>query len=215
MGFGPFSSDSKTSTTTTNQNAGFSEIGGGVSSINLTGGGKKSQTNLDVSLSDYGAIAGGLEAAAKAFDFGGDAFLFGRDAMSGSYGFGADALGTVDRSVDALLSTSRDASASSAQSLVEGYDFGRSALNYASDQASDALKAVGDANFNVLDFAKSLFDQVTGANQTLTQSNLTGLTGLAKQTSASADDRVTKVAGYALLAIAAAMVLPAIIGKLK
>jgi len=57
MGFGPFSSESKSSTTTTTQNAGFSEIGGAATSLNITGGGKKSNQIVNVLTTDYGALA--------------------------------------------------------------------------------------------------------------------------------------------------------------
>lgn len=56
MGWGPFSSDSKSSTTTTTQNAGFSEIGGSATSLNITGGGKKSRQDISVNMLDGGAI---------------------------------------------------------------------------------------------------------------------------------------------------------------
>lgn len=62
----PFSSESRTSTTTTTQNAGFSEVGGQALSINLTGGGKKSSQATTVNILDAGAID-------KAFTFAGQA----------------------------------------------------------------------------------------------------------------------------------------------
>lgn len=58
MGFGPFSSDSKSSTSTNTQNAAFSEVDGPATSLNIVGGGKKSITK--VSVTDGGAIAGAL-----------------------------------------------------------------------------------------------------------------------------------------------------------
>lgn len=60
MGFGPFSSESRTRVTTTSSafNTGFSEIAGPATSINVnvTGGGKKSATSTVINLTDQGAI---------------------------------------------------------------------------------------------------------------------------------------------------------------
>lgn len=51
--------DSKSKSTQSSQNAGFSEVDGPATSVNITGGGKKSTTA--VSLVDGGAIRGALE----------------------------------------------------------------------------------------------------------------------------------------------------------
>lgn len=62
-------SSSKSSATNTSQNAAFSEVAGAASSLNVTGGGKKS--NQVFNILDAGAVSGGLSLAQMV---AGDAF---------------------------------------------------------------------------------------------------------------------------------------------
>jgi hypothetical protein len=93
---GAFNSDSKSETTNTTQNSGFSEIGGGASSIQLTGGYRSPQT-ITVNQLDSGAIA-------RAFDFAGS---IANDALHQVELAGSNAKSTVTEAVQAVSESAR------------------------------------------------------------------------------------------------------------
>jgi hypothetical protein len=109
----------------------------------------------------------------------------GRDSL----GIGADPAGRgLDRAYEFSGDTAKIA-----------YDFSSDTNKQAYDFAGGALSAVTDFADSTRMETSSLFKQSLGS-----------IADLAMQTSASTDDRVAKVATYAVLAVVAAMVLPAI-----
>lgn len=165
-------------------------------------------------VTDHGAVAAALDVGIEALRLGGDGLdsslsFAGRsvdaivDVNRGAFDFGRDAL-------DANSDISRTAIAEIAdfggRALGEVSTFGRDALGEVSDFGRDSMESVLRAGEGVLDFARDIFADSLDAQKGLTESNLTGLTTLAKQTSESADDRVTRTAGYAFAAIAVVMI---------
>jgi hypothetical protein len=75
------------------------------------------------------------------------------------------------------------------------------------------LNRVTEVSRGVLDFAAELFGSATDAQSKLTQDSLAGINDLALQTSSTSDDRVAKIALYALIAVAAVFILPRLFGK--
>lgn len=140
-----------------------------------------------------------------------------------------------DRSTTTLISTDQGAIEAAARSVREALGFASDvgAQSLAAAQAANsaglsfgasAIKSVSDTNANALGLLVNLTQQginaSTGiardaaeANASATREAIAGFSSLAKQTSASSDDRVSKVAGYALAAVAAAIILPAIFGR--
>lgn len=82
-------------------------------------------------------------------------------------------------------------------------DVNADSLDFASDVSANAINRIADfaelGQATVIDAAGGIFDRA-----------LNSIGNLAMQTSASTDDRVAKVAVYAILAAAAALVLPAV-----
>lgn len=119
--------------------------------------------------------------------------------------FGAIA-GAVEISKEALQ-LGGDAVNRSTELAGRGLDFAQDvnadSLDFASDLTGTALERIADlaesGQSGVIDAAGSLFDRAVSS-----------ISDLAMQTSQSTDDRVAKVAVYAFLAAAAAVVLPAV-----
>lgn len=167
--------------------------------------------------------------AGRAVDAGGqatrDALAFGGDVSREAFGFGGaiarDALGEVSRANERSLAEVADfghrslaeISTFGGRAIGEVADVSGRALGEVSSFGDRAITALSDAQAGVLDFARDLFGGATAAQEKLVSSNIEGLTGLARQTSESADDRVTRVVGYLALAAAAAFVLPAILRR--
>jgi hypothetical protein len=102
-----------------------------------------------------------------------------------------------------------------------GLDNARAAAAGSINFAGTAIGQLADANANSLDVLKGLvsgaFDSsktlardVIAANKEATATAISGFGSLAQQNSQSSDDRVQKVALYALVAVAAVFILPAI-----
>jgi len=89
MGFGPFSSESRTTNTTRTQNAAFSELSGS-NAVAIEGEGNT------ISLSDFGAIGAARDIASQAFD---QVELSGKSAAE-----------TVSRAVAAVSESNREES---------------------------------------------------------------------------------------------------------
>jgi hypothetical protein len=77
--------------------------------------------------------------------------------------------------------------------------FGRSALDNVARVNADSLSLLGGLITGAID-----------SSRTLARDAIEGFGSLATRNSASTDDRVTKLAGFALAAVAAAFILPAI-----
>lgn len=167
----------------------------------------------------------------------GGAFNALTDIGTDAVNLSRDALGTAERSTTASLDNallaygkSLDFSADVVGGAFEGLDrsgerverFATTALESNTGLANDAfasnldvttraLDAVADAGAGLLDFAESLFSTSVAANERLTDQNVAGLTALATQNSATSEDRISKIVIYAIVAIAAAWILPKII----
>jgi hypothetical protein len=184
---------------------------------NFTSTGKNSNTNVNLNLTqtDYGALEAAHALGTEALQMGsqalGDVLEFsGRgldnvlEANRGALAFGETAISSNEKVArDALIGYQDLAS----DSLHQIGTFGRDSLDSVTKFGNDSLSAVLDASAGVLDFAKGIFSDALSANQTLTKNNLEGLTSLAQQTSESADDRVTRTAGYAFAAIGVVMLV--------
>lgn len=168
-----------------------------------------SRAGLDVA-TDISAAA--IDLGRSGFESGEQVAFAGLDnaraAQEGAFSFAGDvitsALDTTGQASDRIAKFSYDV-------LDANTSLSREALASQSSLAGRAIDAVSDAGANVLDFAAGLFTEATEAQAQLTDQNLSGLTSLAHQTSASADDRVQKVALYAFIALVAALVLPRLI----
>lgn len=183
------SSTTVNETDVTNLSQGFENIDGTV----LAGSGSLTITNtatdggaLDAaaSIADR-ALSVGLDVSREALDVGRSALdtalLTNQRGLDNALAFGSRSLSSVDAArADALNLADRSVS-SIADLSDRGFSFAESTLGA-------ALRAVGDA----------------------TDAAIGGVQSLARQTTASEGDRVSKVAIYAVLAVAAALALPAI-----
>ncbi len=177
---------------------------------------------VTINATDGGALNAALDISREAADLGRSAIELGngvanaglenaQSAYTGALDFGADIAkngfdaweGATDR-VARFATDSLDANSSLAREVIQSQGA----------NANRALDTVADSTAGVLDFASGLFGQAIKAQTDLTDTNLAGVTGLAKQVSQSAtqstNDAISKVATYALIAVAAIFVLPAI-----
>lgn len=153
-----------------------------------------------ITTTDHGAIAGALDVGIEALRLGGDVVS---DGMSLA-GRGFDAAEDMTRAtLDSNIAVTREALRFSEGAVGDALGFGRDALDLTGATTRDALQ-------RITEFGDLALEGSLAFARDLTDANLTGLTALAQQTSASADDRVTKTAMYAFAAVAAIMVLPAI-----
>lgn len=147
-----------------------------------------------VTSTDYGAIN-------SAIDIGLEALQMGQTNLD-------TAASLAGRGLDTALDATRSA-----------LDFSDSVVRSNERVASDSIQRIADfggvALGESLDFARDVFEGAGSALRNVTESNIAGLTSLAKQTSESADDRVSRTAMYAFAAIAAVFVLPALFGKAR
>lgn len=86
-------------------------------------------------------------------------------------------------------------------------------IDLAGDVTRDTFDFSSDAIARIADFAEAGNRTFVESAAGLVDKSLRSIGELALQTSASTDDRVTKVATYAFLAAAAAVVLPAVFNK--
>lgn len=189
--------------------------GKGNSRANTSSNATNTQTttnNVDNSVhtSDMGAIAAAFEHGQAALDLGRDSL----DTAANFAGRAGDQAGAV---ASQSLANSRDALRDSldfGDAVLQRFaEFGDTALASYEGISSDALNRVTESSRGAFDFARDLFGAANDATSRLAADNLSGLTSLAQQTSASSDDRVTKIALYALVAVAAVFILPRIFGK--
>jgi hypothetical protein len=125
------------------------------------------------------------------------------------------AIGSAERSIaGALGSAERIASGGIAGAIAAnsaGLAFGESALNRVSQVQEGSLGLLAGLVDKSIDSSRTLARDSAEANAATVASAISGFGSLAKQTSASSDDRVTKVAGFALAALVAALVLPSLL----
>jgi len=88
--------------------------------------------------------------------------------------------------------------------------FGTSALQQVADVNSNSLDVLSGLVSGLIDNSKTIARDSIEASANATTAAAAGFGELAKQTSASTDDRVGKVAMYAFAALAAVFVLPAL-----
>lgn len=97
--------------------------------------------------------------------------------------------------------------------LDNALDFANTTSARSTEAQLDVIKAALDATqsafSDAIHFTQAGLDNLS-SNQA---SALGSVTALAKQTSASESDRISKLAGFALLAIAALVILPKVFGK--
>lgn len=130
-------------------------------------------------------------------DISGDAFNLGRDA------------------IDANLAATNASLDNAQQAYGRSLDFAADITSGAFDQVGEAndriTRFAGDSVTGILDFARDLFGDALSAQSDLADQNVAGLTALATQNSASSEDRISKIVIYAIVAIAAAFILPKVI----
>lgn len=189
-----------------------------VTNINLqdTDGVAIAGSGNTVTTTDHGALDLAGRFVNSALDVGIEALRMGQtnlDTAASLAGRGLDtALDATRSALDFGESTVRSNEALATEAMRNIVDFGGVALGEVSGISREAISSVLDAGQGVLDFATGIFDSALRSQQDLTAQNLSGLTALARQTSESADDRVSRTAMYAFAAIAAVFVLPALFG---
>lgn len=185
---------------TTNEQTTVNQVDNRVFDLSGDGALLVSGAGANITTTDHGAISAATDISRAALDIGRSAFQSGADvAIAGL----DNALSLADASSERVARFASDA-------LDANSALASETLASQSGLAGSAIDAVSDATSGVLDFAAGLFGDALGAQKQLTDQNLTGLTALAKQTSASADDRVQNVALYAFIAVAAILILPRI-----
>lgn len=129
---------------------------------------------------------------------------------------------TVNQSIDAgALKTAESITKGSFGLVGAGLDnaqaasagalaFGKSALEQVADANASSLDVLAGLVSGAFDNSKTIARDALAASAQATSDAAAGFGALAKQTSASTDDRVGKVAMYAFAALAAVFVLPAL-----
>lgn len=87
---------------------------------------------------------------------------------------------------------------------------GADTLSFVSKVNADSLNVLAGLASNSIDASRTLARDSASDNAGFLQSALSGFGTLAKQNSASADDRIVKIVGLALAAVAAVLILPAL-----
>jgi hypothetical protein len=141
--------------------------------------------NRDQSVNDSGNVYS---------DFG--AISAGRDLAESALSFASEA--------------GSNASGLAAASTNRALDFGADALTTVQRVNADSIELLGSLVGQTIDATKTLAREGAQANSTTLSDALGGFKQLAIQNSESDADKMTKVIGYALAAVVAALVLPAI-----
>jgi hypothetical protein len=171
--------------------------------------------------------ASGSSIIGGAFDLGGnsvsgankvasDAVKANRDALDSAFGFGSNALaGAFGSNADALTgafkfgTSAMDNLAEVTKNSYEGaLSFGTNALDTVRSLNSSSLDLLGALASGAVDNSRTLARDAIDSNNAATKAAINGFQSLATQNSASSDDRLQKVVQYALVAIAAIMILP-------
>lgn len=199
MGF--FDSKSKTVTQTlydTDTNTVQTDQSGN-SGVNISGGGSLSSDSHDVSTVD-----------SRSFNDSRDMSV--RD--SGNVYLDAGAVrGGLDLAQTAL-SFANEAGANAAGLVQSGANralqFGSDALTAVQRVNADSLSLLGGLVTQTIDASKTLAREGAQANASTLADALGGFQKLAVQNSETSDDKITRVIGFALAAVAAVVVLPAL-----
>jgi hypothetical protein len=122
---------------------------------------------------------------------------------------------TDDRDIYDSRTTNTTLSDSGA--IAAGRELGVGALGVARDSLSslervnaDSLKLLSGLADKSIDASRTLARDAAASGSDFLETAIGGLSSLAKQNSQTSDDRLTKVVGIALAAVAAVVVLPAI-----
>lgn len=177
---------------------------------------------VTINATDQGALNTALDISKAAANLGGGAIDTGervaiagldnaRSAYTGALDFAANAATSAS---DAWSGATDRVARFAADSLDTNSALSREVIASQGASANRALDTVANSTAGVLDFASGLFGQAIKAQTDLTDTNLAGVTALGKQVSQSAtqstNEAISKVAVYALVAVAAIFVLPAI-----
>lgn len=196
---GKGNSRANTSSQTTNQQTTNNAVDNrvfGEGSISLEGTGN----TVNHTTTDFDALR-------TAGEISSDAIALGREGIVSGFDFAGRGL---DTAINAVRDTSRD-SMDFAEFLS-----GRS-LDSVTGIADSAISQVAGTSREAFDFADRSLTTVAGLAEgvgtfakDLVSDTVAGFKDLTMQTSASSDDRVTKIATYAVIAVVLAMVLPAL-----
>lgn len=96
------------------------------------------------------------------------------------------------------------------QALTGALNFGRTSVDSIAKVNADSLSLLGGLVSGAIDNSRTITRDSLAASKDSVQQAISGFQSLATQNSQSSDDRVQKVALYALAAIAAVFILPAL-----
>jgi hypothetical protein len=172
-------------------------------------------TNLNVQDTEGVTIAGSDNVSVTTTDFG---------AIDAALDIGLEALRMGQTNLDTAASLAGRGLDTALDATRGALDFSDSVVRTNERVASDAIERIADFGGvalgevrgfgdSALDFASGVFDRALNAQADLAGANLQGLTQLARQTSESADDRVSRTAMYAFAALAAVFVLPPLLQR--
>jgi hypothetical protein len=99
---------------------------------------------------------------------------------------------------------------SDAGAIDAGRELGVRALSTVERVNADSLELLAGLANNTIDASKTLARDSAESHSSFLQDAIAGFGSLAKQNTQSADDRLTKIVGIALAAVAAVVVLPAL-----
>lgn len=197
--------------------------GKGNSRANTASTANTSQTttnNIDnrVYTSDFGAIQEGADVAREALRTGENVFLdlgnlaesLGIEAIRGSGEQLNRGLDFAQNAYETSLGFGRDVTSDAVNAVA---DTANRSIDTLSASQSESLGFISDLVNGLFGFAGDTIDKVGAQAETLAGQSIEGNQSLARATSESADDKVTRLGGYALAAIAAIFVVPAIFGK--
>jgi hypothetical protein len=115
--------------------------------------------------------------------------------------------------VSGAVEISKEALGLGREALQTGASAWRTAADLARDVNSDSLDFAGNTLEYLASSAESTQKSLLDGARDLFKGSVASISELAMQTSATGDDRVAKVATFAVLAVAAAMILPAVFRK--
>jgi len=133
---------------------------------------------------NFSNLGGGvsLQSTTNVQTLDGGALNVAGNIASGAYGLGSQALGLGAKSLDSIAKVN-----------------------------ADSLTLLGGLVSGAIDNSKTMARDAILAGSNTVSSAIAGFKSLAEQNSASSDDRVQKVAIYALVAFAAVMILPKLV----
>lgn len=164
--------------------------------------------------SDFGAVSAAFDsnnnAISSVTDISADAISLGRAGLDAGTENLNRGLGFASDAYTSSLGFGRDITSDAIDAVADSATRTTDALKYSQDNAFNFGSGVVNGLF---DFAGSALDRFADNAQDLAAQSIAGNQSLAKATSESADDRVTRLGMYAFGALAVILVLPAIFGK--